>query len=69
MTQDFTSGSSADRELVFPFAAMRFVEVRYGLREDWMAERVGVEPTSPVLPGYPLSRRALSTTQTPLRSG
>src|SRR5882724_629851 len=34
-----------------------------------MAERVGVEPTSPVLPGYPLSRRALSTTQTPLRGG
>ena len=32
-----------------------------------MAERVGFEPTSPVLPGYPLSRRALSTTQTPLR--
>ncbi len=32
-----------------------------------MAERVGVEPTSPVLPGYPLSRRALSATQTPLR--
>src|SRR6266566_8702346 len=34
-----------------------------------MAERVGVEPTSPVLPGYPLSRRALSTTQTPLPRG
>src|SRR5467141_4364636 len=33
-----------------------------------MAERVGVEPTSPVLPGYPLSRRALSTTQTPLHA-
>src|ERR1700690_338211 len=32
-----------------------------------MAERVGFEPTSPVLPGYPLSRRALSTAQTPLR--
>jgi hypothetical protein len=31
-----------------------------------MAERVGFEPTSPVLPGYPLSRRALSTAQTPL---
>jgi hypothetical protein len=35
----------------------------------FLAERVGVEPTSPVLPGYPLSRRALSTTQTPLRGG
>ncbi len=33
-----------------------------------LAERVGFEPTSPVLPGYPLSRRALSTAQTPLRS-
>jgi hypothetical protein len=32
-----------------------------------MAERVGFEPTSPVLPGYPLSRRALSTAQTPLQ--
>ncbi len=31
-----------------------------------MAEGVGFEPTSPVLPGYPLSRRALSTAQTPL---
>jgi hypothetical protein len=40
-------------------------------RRQWggigMAERVGFEPTSPVLPGYPLSRRALSTAQTPLR--
>src|SRR5579864_7530820 len=36
-----------------------------GIRK--MAERVGFEPTSPVLPGYPLSRRALSTAQTPLR--
>jgi hypothetical protein len=35
--------------------------------DDFMAERVGFEPTSPVLPGYPLSRRALSTAQTPLR--
>ena len=34
-----------------------------------MAERVGFEPTSPVLPGYPLSRRALSTAQTPLPTG
>src|SRR5579872_2857904 len=34
-----------------------------------MAERVGFEPTSPVLPGYPLSRRALSTAQTPLPKG
>jgi hypothetical protein len=33
-----------------------------------MAERVGFEPTSPVLPGYPLSRRALSTAQTPLHA-
>jgi hypothetical protein len=33
-----------------------------------MAERVGFEPTSPVLPGYPLSRRALSTAQTPLHT-
>src|ERR1700730_17840070 len=33
-----------------------------------MAERVGFEPTSPVLPGYPLSRRALSTAQTPLQT-
>ena len=33
-----------------------------------MAERVGFEPTGPVLPGHPLSRRALSTTQTPLRA-
>ncbi len=32
-----------------------------------MAERVGFEPTSPVSPGYSLSRRALSTAQTPLR--
>lgn len=37
-----------------------------GLRRK-MAERVGFEPTSPVLPGYPLSRRALSTAQTPLQ--
>jgi hypothetical protein len=28
---------------------------------------VGFEPTSPLLAGYPLSRRALSTAQTPLR--
>jgi hypothetical protein len=33
-----------------------------------MAERGGFEPTSPVLPGYPLSRRALSTAQTPLHA-
>ena len=32
-----------------------------------MAERVGFEPTVPVLPGHSLSRRALSTAQTPLR--
>src|ERR1700676_4965394 len=38
-------------------------------QQDWMAERVGFEPTSPVLPGYPLSRRALSTAQTPLQRG
>src|SRR5690348_4234706 len=36
------------------------------LKRNRMAERVGFEPTSPVLPGYPLSRRALSTAQTPL---
>ena len=40
-----------------------------GLRLRNLAERVGFEPTSPVLPGYPLSRRALSTAQTPLRRG
>src|SRR5713226_7025065 len=32
------------------------------------AERVGFEPTRP-FPVYPLSRRALSTAQTPLRVG
>src|ERR1700683_912715 len=31
-----------------------------------MAERVGFEPTDPVLTGHSLSRRALSTAQTPL---
>ena len=39
------------------------------MRKQDMAERVGFEPTSPVLPGYPLSRRALSTAQTPLQRG
>ena len=44
---------------------MRELNERNGIG---MAERVGFEPTSPVLPGYPLSRRALSTAQTPLRT-
>jgi hypothetical protein len=42
-----------------------FVAVDIGMCR--MAERVGFEPTVPVLPGHSLSRRALSTAQTPLR--
>jgi hypothetical protein len=48
------------------FHAARIRNSQFLMIEN-LAERVGVEPTSPVLPGYPLSRRALSTTQTPLR--
>jgi hypothetical protein len=34
--------------------------------DEWLAERVGFEPTVE-FPQHPLSRRALSTAQTPLR--
>jgi hypothetical protein len=46
--------------------AKNSTEINTGSSQD-LAERVGFEPTSPLLAGYPLSRRALSTAQTPLR--
>jgi hypothetical protein len=45
----------------FSIAKTKFLRVA-----DWLAERVGFEPTVE-FPQHSLSRRALSTAQTPLR--